>query len=68
MVMRRRGSVRFDPYFKAQRWDPRAMAWIDVQIPCATEPEARALFRPGARWRVMRIHEGGREPLEEEAP
>lgn len=65
MTARVRGSVRFDPYFKAQWWDPRAMAWRDVRRPHASEAAAVAAFDPQVadRWRVMRVHPGGRAPV-----
>lgn len=63
--MRQHGSARFEPYFKAQWWDARSYAWRDIQQACASPEEARALFRAGKRWRVMRIAEEGRAPVGE---
>ena len=60
---RRRGSARFDPYYKAQFYRPRDFCWEDVQQRCDTEDEARALFTPGRRWRLMRVDMRGRAPV-----
>lgn len=63
---RRPGSVRFDPYFKVQRWLPESLAWRDVQRAYASEEEAAAVAaeEPG-RWRIMRVFPGGRRPVRE---
>lgn len=60
---RRRGSVRFDPYYKAQFFRPLDFSWQDIQQRCATLAGAQALFTPGKRWRVMRIDMRGRAPV-----
>lgn len=60
---RQRGSVRFSPYFKAQRWAPREMAWQDIQRPCDTVEAALALFVLPGRHRVMEITMDGRSPV-----
>lgn len=54
-------SVRFEPYFKAQWWNPRVSAWQDIQRQCFTPEAARELFKPGRENRIMRISPGGRE-------
>jgi hypothetical protein len=61
--MRKRGSCRFEPYFKVQWFHPLAMAWRDVQRTYPTEDEAREAFLPSRDCRVMRITENGRTPL-----
>lgn len=61
------GSARFQPYYKLQRWDERSMAWVDEQRAYPTPTAAlEALLdddHHGSVWRIMRVHEGGREPL-----
>ncbi len=68
-MRRRAGSVRFDPYYKAQVWrDDVGGAWVDIQRAYPTEElairEAR-LAAHGRRWRIMRVYPGGREPVVE---
>ncbi len=66
MPRRRPGSVRFDPYYKVQVWQPRSLAWRDIQKAHDTEEEgwaAAAIEAPGELVRLMRIYPGGREPL-----
>lgn len=58
-------SVRFEPYFKAQWWNPRVSAWQDRQKQCFTPEQARELYKPGARNRIMRISPQGREVYDE---
>jgi hypothetical protein len=60
---RRRGSVRFAPYYKAQFYRPLDFSWQDVQQQCDTEDEARAVFTPDKRWRLMRVDMRGRAPV-----
>lgn len=60
---RRRGSARFDPYYKCQFWRPLDMSWEDVQVRYDTEDAARAAFTPGKRWRLMRVDMRGRAPV-----
>jgi hypothetical protein len=60
--MRTKGSCRFEPYYKAQRFDEKQLAWRDVQKQFATHDEARAAFGKG-KWRVMEITMNGRRPL-----
>jgi hypothetical protein len=64
-VKRRAGSVRFDPYFKVQRWEPRSAVWIDVQRAYETPEDAlRAAGLLAGKTRVMEIDEDGRRPLD----
>lgn len=64
-MKRRPGSVRFDPYFKVQRWEPRSAVWIDVQRAYPTEDDARrAAGLLAGRTRIMEIDENGRRPLD----
>ena len=60
--MRTQSSCRFAPYYKAQWYDEKQLAWRDVQKQFATPDEARAAFGKG-KWRVMEITEKGRNPL-----
>jgi hypothetical protein len=60
--MRTQGSCRFAPYYKAQWFDEKQLAWRDVQKQFATPEEARAAFGKG-KWRVMEITMTGRKPL-----
>lgn len=64
-MKRQSDSVRFDPYFKIQRWVARNHAWADIQKRYDTAEEARAAFPKGERCRVMRIDMEGRAPMEE---
>ena len=65
--MRTRGSVRFDPYYKVQWFDERAMAWRDIQRAHPTEQDAIGAFECGKRCRVMQITMQGRHPLPRQA-
>ena len=60
--MRKRGSCRFEPYFKIQWYDQAAMAWRDVQKAHPTEQAARAALPAEGKARVMRIAMDGRTP------
>ena len=62
---RKRGSVRFDEYFKAQWWDARSLAWRDVQVnhPSIAAATGSFTLRLASRWRVMRVTMAGREPV-----
>jgi hypothetical protein len=63
-VVRTRGSVRFDAYYKAQWYDPITLAWRDIQKACPTPDTARALFtNQHNTWRIMEITPQGRRPL-----
>ena len=64
-MARQRGTVRFDPYFKVQTWEPRSYTWQDVQRQHPTVDEAKAAYPRGRRCRVMRITMEGRSPLPE---
>lgn len=65
MKRRERGSVRFDPYYKVQVWDPITMAWRDIQRRHDTFADAEAAFVAGKRCRVMVVTEGGRHAVVE---
>lgn len=66
-MRRKPGSVRFDPYYKVQLWEPRSLSWMDVQRKHDSAEEARAAFPAGQRCRVMEITMEGRRPLDEGA-
>lgn len=63
---RRAGSVRFDDYWKPQWRDETSLAWRDVQRSFSeledAQREGGELCPPEARWRLMRVFEGGRAP------
>ena len=61
--MRDKSSVRFEPYFKLQWFDPISFAWRDVQKAYTSEADARLKMTSGKQWRVMLITENGRFPL-----
>jgi hypothetical protein len=65
--MRTKGSARFAPYYKVQRWEERTLSWRDVQRSHPTPEAARAAYPPGARCRVMEVTEQGRRPLPDPA-
>lgn len=56
---RRAGSCRFEPYYKAEAWDPKMMTWRVIQKSCASEAEARGLVTAG-RGRVVTVTERGK--------
>lgn len=65
-MKRSRGSVRFDPYFKIQRWEARSFAWVDIQRAHASLEEAISAAGSGERdvdWRIMLVDESGRRPV-----
>lgn len=65
-MRRTRGSVRFDPYYKIQRWEARSLAWLDIQKAHSTIEEAISAAGDGLRdvdWRIMLVNEEGRRPL-----
>lgn len=67
---RRSGSVRFDPYYKIQWYDPVSVSWRDVQRRFAT-PEAAHRYAPALcpsvapRYRLMVVDMAGRAPSPE---
>jgi hypothetical protein len=64
------GSCRFEPYYKAEVWDPKMMTWRVIQKSCASEAAARGLVSSG-RGRVVTVTEKGKtfsEPFEVGAP
>lgn len=65
-MRRRAGSVRFDPYYKLQRWDGRSAAWRDVQKAHVTAEQAKDTATEPGRYRVMEVTEEGRGPTGEE--
>lgn len=65
MGTRRRGSVKFAPYYKVQVWLARDMTWQDVQARYATPGEARDAYPAGERCRLMEVTMHGRAPLPE---
>lgn len=56
-----RGSVRFDPYYRVQRWDPISVCWRD--LPGTYEDSARAVnvALVGGQTRIVEISMAGRE-------
>jgi len=60
--MRRKNSCRFAPYYKAQWYDEKQLAWRDVQKQFPSADDARKAFGNG-KWRVMEITMNGRKPL-----
>lgn len=67
MARRTAGSVRFDPYWKVQVWQPTSLAWRDIQRAHATPAAAWAAAdrdAPGQRVRLMHVYPGGRAPVE----
>lgn len=54
------GSRRFDPYYKAEVWDPKLSVWRPVQKAFGTDAEARGGVRAGQRGRVVTFTEKGR--------
>lgn len=61
-ALRIKGSCRFPTYFKAQHFDKKNCAWIDVQKQFHTAEKAREIFGAGT-WRVMEISMTGRRPI-----
>lgn len=64
--MRSSSSVRFQTYFKIQRWEARSLAWKDIQRAFDSIDEALASAPKGERdrdWRIMSISEAGRSPV-----
>lgn len=62
--MRTRGSARFDPYYKVQVWDPRTLAWRDIQRAYPSQwAAASTMLADPRRWRIMCITPEGRYPL-----
>ena len=61
--MRRRGSARFETYYKVQWRDDISLTWRDVQRAYASIAEAEAAFPPGRACRVMEISMQGRQVL-----
>ena len=70
--MRTQSSCRFEPYYKAQFYDVKQLAWRDIQRQFSTPDEARAIFGAASNprdsfsaemWRVMEVTMNGRKPL-----
>lgn len=62
---RTRSSVRFDPYYKLQWYDPTLAAWRDARGRYSTPEEARAAAPAGRTSRVSEITMAGRRDIEE---
>lgn len=66
MARRTAASVRFDPYWKVQVWEPVSLAWRDIQRAHPSEDAAwtAAASLTGRRVRLMNVYPGGRTPGE----
>lgn len=67
MSCRRAGSVRFDPYWKAQWYDETSLTWRDIQRSYSSREKAERYAQDhanltGNRCRLMKITETGRAP------
>ncbi len=60
---RRRGSVRFAPYFKVQVYRPLDFSWEDIQRQFSDAESARAAYPRGRRCRLMYVTMRGRAPV-----
>jgi len=60
--VRQKGSCRFAPYYKAQWYNKKLLAWRDLKTQFATEEAARGAFKKG-QWRVMIVTMEGRHVL-----
>ena len=61
--MRRRGSTRFEPYYKVQWYDGQAMAWRDIQKAHPDKASALAALPAEKEARIMRVAMDGRVPV-----
>jgi hypothetical protein len=64
--MRESSSVKFETYYKIQRWEARSLAWKDIQRSYSSVDDAEESAPAGERdtdWRIMEITETGRHPL-----
>lgn len=57
------GSCRFSPYFKAQWYDKKTLAWREIAERFTTEEEAQQRFSKRKQWRVMEVSMDGRRVL-----
>lgn len=57
---RTKSSCRFAPYYKAQWYDEKALAWRDIPERFSTIAEARARFNERHKWRAMEVSMSGR--------
>jgi hypothetical protein len=55
-----KGSCRFAPYYKVQRFDARLCVWRDLKQQHATLASAQASFS-GGKCRAMRVTMEGRD-------
>lgn len=60
-----RSSVRFDPYYKVQWYDPDLLAWRDARGRFPTPEKARAAAPAGRPSRVTEVTMAGRSLLED---
>lgn len=59
------GSVRFDPYFKVQKWRMDVGgAWVDIQARFDTAEEAKRSVDDPGRYRLMFVDMTGRRPAD----
>lgn len=64
---RRKGTVRFDPYWKLSTFVPRFASWVEEKATFPTPELARASAEPGDTYRLIRVAPGlpgGREVVE----
>jgi len=53
------------PYYKVQYWDDVSLCWQDIQkVSYKTEEEARKNFPFGQKYRVIKVEEKSRHPIE----
>jgi hypothetical protein len=62
---RTNNSVRFDPYFKLEFWNPRAVAWTPMQRRFEKQTDALAAVKRG-KYRIMTVTEAGIETGKEQ--
>lgn len=64
--MRRKGSARFEPYYKLDRYDPVMCVWRPVGGTFPSEEDARRAMRvydDGARYRILEVTMHGKTLL-----
>ena len=58
--MRNKGSCKFDPYWKIERWNAKMMCWQVVQISYPTLESARFHVEAGQwKYRITECTENG---------
>lgn len=58
--MRNKGSCKFDPYWKIERWNAKLMCWQVVQISYPTLESARLHVEVGhGKYRITECTENG---------